>query len=105
MIKYWSKLPTWGQWIAGVGAGIAVIYSAALWSAEAIDNAIVTEGELGLVIKQLRIDKNQDKLMELNRDIIAERFANDAEKEFILTEIKEIQKELRCDVENKCEEN
>lgn len=103
MIQVWNKLPTWSQWLTSVGGAIVLIYAAAVWGAEAIDQAIVTEGELGEVMKSLRVQKNQEKLMELNRDIVAERFANEAEKEFVLKEIEKLQKALKCDIENKCE--
>lgn len=103
MINYWKKLPTWGQWLAGVGGGVAVLYSAAVWSAEAVDKAVVTETELGVVLKSLQVQKDQERLMELNRDIIAERYANDAEKQLILTEINAIQARLKCANEGICE--
>jgi hypothetical protein len=98
-----DKLPKWKTWATSLVALCAALYAMYAWGADTIDRAIVTEGELGLVMKQLRINKNQDKLMELNRDVIAERYANDAEKEFIISEIKDIQKELKCDVENICD--
>ena len=98
-----NELPTWSKWLTSAAAIVTTLYAAYAWSADTIDKAIVSEGELGLVLKQLRIEKNQDRLMELNRDVIAERFANEAEKEFILKEISDIQKELDCDVRGVCE--
>ena len=103
-MSIWSKIPTWGQWIAGTAAGIGVLYSTYLFADEAIDRAIVTESELAEVITQQRLSQNQVKLSDLTRDIIAERYANEAEKEFILREISRLQKEIKCDTEGKCEE-
>ena len=100
--KYWQKLPSWGQWLAGVGGGIAVLYSAAVWSADAIDKAIVTEDELNQVSKTLRIQLNSTQLTNLQRDLIGEKYANDGEKEFIVQQIQQIQQQLKCDQQNIC---
>lgn len=102
-MKFITELSNTGKIISGIVAGIVALTTIYVWGSEAIDKAVVTEGELGEVMKSLRVQKNQEKLMELNRDIVAERFANEAEKEFVLKEIEKLQKALKCDVENKCE--
>ena len=79
-----------------------MLYSAYVWGAEAIDKSQVTETELGVVLKTLEIQKDQERLMELNRDLVAERYANDAEKQFIINEIQRLQAKSLCDTQNIC---
>lgn len=99
--KYLPRWKTWLTSIVAIGGAVGAMY---VWGSEAIDKAVVTEGELAGVMQQLQIQKDQEKLMELNRDVVAERFANEAEKELVMKEIERLQKELDCLQKNKCEE-
>lgn len=98
-----KNLPTWSKWATSFVALCGALYAVYAWGEDAIDRAVVTENELAKVMQQLQVQQDQEKLMELNRDLVAERFANEAEKEFVLKEIERLQKDLNCLQKNRCD--
>lgn len=99
-----DKLPRWSKWATSFVALCGAMYAMYAWGGETIDKAIVTEKELGAVLTGISIQHNQERLLQLQRDILAERFANEAEKNLVIKEFEKIQRELNCQQNpEKCE--
>ena len=119
----WEKLPTWGKWMSSVVAGLAAVgmlinwgmtgADALHWESEAEANKIELEEHHDEDVKELlqmiadekktdRIGRNKRKLKRLERDFIAGRYANDNERQFLIEEIADLKRAIRCDEEGIC---
>jgi hypothetical protein len=116
----WSKLPKWGQWLAGTVAGVTAMVTLYAYAEDIVDPMFVSEKQLEelkahhdedvvQIITELaaqkkadRIQRNHRELARLQRALVGENYANEAERQFILQEINRLQIALACDEEGIC---
>jgi hypothetical protein len=92
-----------GKMISGIVVGLSAIGTVLVFAEEKIDKAIVTEKELTSVVKVIQDGRNIERLGDLQRDLIGEKYNNEGEKLYLVEEIKRLQKQLLCSEKNKCE--
>jgi uncharacterized membrane protein YciS (DUF1049 family) len=113
-MNYWKKLPTWGQWVSGVVAGVAAIGIVIGWITLTFGlvHTQVEADEMEQQIYQVmadekkadRIQRNRKDLSQLKRELVGEYYRTEGEKELIKLDIVRIEKELLCDEEKICYE-
>ena len=128
MVQLWSKLPKWGQWVSSVVAGLVALYGVAVWAKDNVDSVITTESErLQLEAhhnedvkrildhlatkeaeaveseKRSRLSNNYQRLGDLQRELVGEKYNTEGERLLIVEDIKRLQKDIRCDETKQCD--
>lgn len=112
MTGWLGRIPMWSKILAAIVAGLAAIGTMIAWGQDAYEHFETSEhhdADVQAVLEVIaqekkndRIQRNRRELKRLERDFVANRFSNPAEKELVKTEIEDLKAQILCDEEGIC---
>lgn len=112
MNSVWQKIPMWSKWLAALVGGLGALWVLIGWGADAynhFEKADHHNQDIQLVLEEIaaqkkadRIQRNYRELQRVQRELIGEKYSNEAEKSFMLSEIKRLENAILCDEQGVC---